>query len=69
MIINIPIEFPDDFYPPKKFDGVESINGTGFCQGCPLYTHDTYEDFECCMLGHMAENDECPIRPFFPTIE
>lgn len=68
MIINIPIKFPDDFYPPKHFDGTEGADATGFCQDCPLYCHDTYEDFECCMVGHMAEGDECPIRPYFPKI-
>lgn len=69
MIINVPIEFPDDFYPPERFDGVEKLNATGFCQGCPLYYHDTYEPFEFCMVGHTVKDDECPIRPLFPEIE
>lgn len=68
MIIKVPIKFPDDFYPPKKFDGVEEEGMTEFCVGCPLYVHDTYEAFEYCALGHMVENDECPIRPLFPKI-
>ena len=67
MIIKIPVAFPDDFYPPKKFDGVEMNDMTGFCQGCPFYFHDTYEDYEDCTYG-LEEDDGCAIRKYFPKI-
>ena len=64
-IINVPVGFPDDFFPPDKFDGMEERWATGQCLDCPFYWHDTYESDEGCAILHMSEGYECPIRPLY----
>ena len=61
-MVALEIEFPDDFTPPEKFDGCESIYQKGTCEPCPFYYHDTYDPYEGCSLGG---EDKCPIRKYF----
>lgn len=56
-VIEIKVEFPDGFLPPKEF------SKGGECEECPFFHRYDDGDAECSYVGD--ERCVCPIKKYF----